>query len=80
MPLLDFSPEALVMMAANLRHCRTLGDAERYLQDVSPDIGRPRSWGIWDGFRGLPESESRDWSQSERREYRSGLRLGRSMK
>ena len=80
MPLLDFSPEALVMMAANLRHCRTLTDVERYLQSVSLDIGRPKAWGIRDGFHDMPESESRDWSQSERREYRSGLRLGRSMK
>jgi hypothetical protein len=80
MPPLDFSQETLDAIAANLRHCRTLTDAERYLQDAVPKIGQPKAWGIWDGFADRPESELSRWSMSDRRDYRSGLRLGRAMR
>lgn len=80
MPPLDLSADTLDMVAANLRRCRTLTDAERYLQDAFPRIGRPKAFGVWDGFKGLPESEYGDWSKADRQDYRAGVKLGRGMR
>lgn len=77
--LLDLSEAALIGLAANLRHCRTLSEAETYLQDALPNINPLKAWGIWDGFSGRPTSENHDWSMAQRREYRSGVALGREI-
>ncbi len=82
MPL-DFSQAALRTMTRNLERCKTLSDAERYLQDLLPEntLSRPQAWGIWDGFKNRPKIEVHsDWTREQAREYASCFSLGQSMR